>query len=286
MTSRAISVQSGMNPAAGSLVIRKPKTPRVWSLSRLPSPAEKPLLWLAALVMSWALWELITRVFVNNALLLPTPETTVRAAWSMYVTDRSIYPHLLSSAKEAGIGFALALIGIPLGLLIGSSRRMTMMLEPLNAAMYSLPHIALVPVAIVWFGLSIWSKVFIVFISTFFLILINTEDGVATVDRELSDVTKAFGSSRAHRFFTLTVPGTVPFIIGGIKLAVGRALVGVVAAELFAANQGLGYLLSIYGDTFQTARLFVVIATFAVAGGALTVLVGAVGRIFDRWRIE
>jgi NitT/TauT family transport system permease protein len=245
---------------------------------------ERPLLWLLALVIVWLVWRLIA-MLIAKPLLMPTPAAFVEAAWNMFVAGPTIYGAFWVSMREAGIGFAIALIGVPLGLMIGSSKRLYAMFEPINSAAYSLPHIALVPIAIVWFGLGIWSKLFMVFISTFFVIVISTTEGVSTVGRELQDVALVFGVSRLRRFFTLTVPGTMPFIMAGVRLGVGRALVGVVAAELFASTSGLGHLLSIYGNNFQTAELFVDIATFAVVGGIASVLIGIVARWFDRWRV-
>jgi NitT/TauT family transport system permease protein len=207
-------------------------------------------------------------------------------AWQLYVTDHSVYGDFARSMIEAGVGFGISLAGIPLGLLIGLSKRVQTAMEPINSAMYALPHISLVPLAIVWFGLGITSKAFIVFISAFFLIMINVTAGVATIGRELRDVPFTFGASRWRMFWTLIVPGSVPFIMVALQLAIGRALVGVVAAELFASNKGLGYLLSIFGNNFETANLFVIIATFALVGAIMSVLVGFLARRFEKWLVE
>ncbi len=248
--------------------------------------AERPVLWLLSLVLFALVWQGVADLAVRKPFLLPAPGDVAAAAWQMFIVQRTIYGDIGTSATEAGIGFAISLLAIPLGLVVGSSRRLTTFVEPINAAVYALPHIALVPTAIIWFGLGMGSKVFIVVISAFFLIFINTIAGVTTVDRELRNVARAFEVSPVRAFLTLTVPGTVPFIVAGIRLGVGRALVGVVGAELFAANQGLGFLLGIYGEQFRTASLFVVIGTFAFAGAALTLLVDVVARRFERWRVR
>jgi NitT/TauT family transport system permease protein len=265
-----------------------PAAPRVKLFSAIGRrPAlERGVLWTLAVAITMAIWELAARVIVKNDLFLPPFSKVVVAAWDLFVVQHSIYGDMWVSAQEAGIGYLLSLTAVPLGLIIGASRRATIMVEPINSAMYALPHISLVPLAVVWFGLGQSSKVFIVFLTAFFLILINTIAGVSTVDRELRDVAIAFHVSRFRTFTTVILPGTVPFIFAGLQLGIGRALIGVVGAELFASNKGLGYLLGQYGNQFQTADLFVAIATFAVAGAALSAVVGIIGRRFDNWRTD
>ncbi len=250
------------------------------------STAEHMILWIVSALLAVAVWEAVADLVVKNSLFFPSFREVVKHAWQLYVVDRSIFPDFLVTIKETTIGFLISMIGIPLGLLVGLSRRATIMFEPLATAIYALPHIALVPLAIVWFGLGLWAKVFMVFISVFFLIFINTISGVVTVDRDLRDVAHVYRASWWRTFWSIILPGSVPFIFSGLRLGVGRALVGVVAAELFASNSGLGYLLGVYGNNFDTANLFVIIATFAIVGLVLTALVGLPARYFDRWRVE
>lgn len=262
-----------------------PAGPGWWSRWAASNYREKVTLWLVAAVVLAVAWELIARLLVRSPLFFPPFTTTVDAAWTLYVTDHSVYHHLAQTLIEAGVGFLISLAGVPLGLLAGLSRRLMIALEPINSALYSLPHIALVPLAIVWFGLGIKSKVFIVFISCFFLIMINVSAGVVTIGRELQDVARTYQAGRLKTFMSVILPGSVPFIFAALQLSVGRAFVGVVAAELFASNKGFGYLLGVYGNNFETANLFVIIASFAVMGAVATVGVGLIGRRFEKWRV-
>lgn len=275
-------------PATGPHVAltREPAKPRRrWMQRFTGSPQERVLLWCASIVVIGGIWQIIAVAIIKSPLFFPSFSDTVVHAWRLYITGHSIYGDFGQSMYEAGIGYGLSLLGIPLGLLIGLSRRVMIAMEPVNSAMYALPHIALVPLAIIWFGLGVTSKAFIVFISAFFLILINVTAAVATIGRELRDVATTYSASRWRTFVTIIVPGSVPFIFVAMQLAIGRALVGVVAAELFASNKGLGYLLGVLGNNFETADLFVVIATFAAVGAILSVLIGLLGRRFEKWRI-
>jgi ABC-type nitrate/sulfonate/bicarbonate transport system permease component len=266
---------------------RTPVSPRFPLVEQMAgSTVEHVILWIISALIAIAIWEVIADLIVKNPLFFPSFGEVVKHAWQLYVVDRSIYADFLVTAKETAIGFVISMIGIPLGLLVGLSRRAAIMFEPLATAIYALPHIALVPLAIVWFGLGLWAKVFMVFVSVFFLIFINTIAGVVTVDRDLRDVAHVYRASWWRTFWTIILPGSVPFIFSGLRLGIGRALVGVVAAELFASNSGLGYLLGVFGNNFDTANLFVIIATFAIVGVALTALVGLPARYFDRWRLE
>lgn len=251
---------------------------------RFPS-VERWVLRLMALGVLLLAWQLIAEFAIQNRLLMPTISDTFAAGWRLYVTDHSIYGDLLATAKEWAVGFAISLSAIPIGLVLGMSRRFQIATQPINAALYSMPHIALIPLGIVWFGLGITSKVFIVFISVFFMLMINIMAGVESLDAEFRNIAKAFGVSRVRTFFTVIVPGSLPFIASGLQLGVGKALTAVVAAELFAASQGYGFLLSIYGNQFKTANMFVIIASLALAGAVLTALMGLVTASLAKWRI-
>lgn len=268
-----------------ALTREPPRPRRRWVQWLSANPQERVLLWCAAIVFIGVVWQVVAVAFVRSPLFFPSFTDTVSHAWQLYVSGHSIYGDFAQSMYEAGVGFGLSLTGIPLGLLIGLSRRLMIAIEPVNSAMYALPHIALVPLAIIWFGLGVTSKAFIVFISAFFLILINVSAAVATIGRELQDVAATYSASRWRTFITIILPGSVPFIFVALQLAIGRALVGVVAAELFASNKGLGYLLGVFGNNFETADLFVAIATFAAVGAILSVLFGLIGRRFEKWRI-
>jgi NitT/TauT family transport system permease protein len=282
------SIMTTVSNAAPGTLVRLPEAVTESALARRAKRHPKLERWALrgiALALLLALWQVVASLFVTNDLLMPTVPETVRAAWTLYVSDHSIYGDLAVTAKEWGIGFAISLSAIPIGLLVGSSRRFRTATQPITAALYTMPHIALIPLGIVWFGLGLSSKIFIVFISVFFMLMINIMAGVESLDAEFRNVARAFGISKFRTFFTVTVPGSLPFIASGLQLGVGKALTAVVAAELFAANQGYGFLLSIYGNEFRTADLFVIIASLAFAGVLLTELMNLITARLAKWRV-
>jgi NitT/TauT family transport system permease protein len=137
---------------------------------------------------------------------------------------------------------------------------------------------------IIWFGIGIWSKVAIVFLGAFFPICINSLAGVRTVDEELIKAGRSFGANDMRIFKTVVLPSSVPFVLTGLRLGVGRGLVGIVAGELFAATAGIGYLINVAGATFQTAKVFVGIIIICGFGMFLVDMLTRLERKFDRWR--
>lgn len=250
----------------------------------LHSPARRPIFWVCGIVGVAVIWQVVASVLVRDALLFPSFSDTIADGWVLFVTQHSVYGDIGVTAEQAGIGYALSMTAVPLGLVVGHTDWARMMVEPLNGAMYAIPGIALIPVAIIWFGLGNASKVAIVFVAVFFYLFMNTINGVATVAKEYRELAQSYRSSRWHTFLTITIPGSLPFIFTGLQLSIGRALIGVVAAELIVANSGLGYLLSHYGDNFATGDLFAIIGFIGFSGAALTALVGVWGHHFDRWR--
>jgi NitT/TauT family transport system permease protein len=138
------------------------------------------------------------------------------------------------------------------------------------SALYSTPNVALIPLLILWFGLGMLSKIVIVFLAAFFPIIVNTYGGVRNVSRGLVEIAQAEGASEAQIFSKIIVPASLPFIMTGIRLAVGRAVVGMVVAEMFTAMSGLGGAIVYYGSAFATDKLFVVIILLALLGVSLT----------------
>src|ERR1700723_2615269 len=198
---------------------------------------------------------------------------------------------LLSDMAYSGtnflIGFALALVaGVVLGVIIGWYRRVRLLFDPFLNALYATPRIAMVPMIIIWFGIGIWSKVFIVFISAFFPILVNTVGGVRNIDRDLLRAARAYCASDWQIFTTLALPGSVPFILTGVRQGVALGLIGVVVGEMFGGSQGIGCMVNYGGQTFQTDTVFLGVVIIAVAGIVLTSLAEQLERHFSRWRPE
>ena len=184
-----------------------------------------------------------------------------------------------------GVGAAIA-SGVVVGVVIGWYRRLAMVFEPFLTALYSTPRVALIPLVLIWFGIGMWSKVFIVFINAFFPVLINTIGGVKAIDRDLLRAARAFCASDWQLFTTVVVPGSVPFILTGVRQAVSLGLIGVVVGEMFGGSEGIGFMVNYGGQTFQTDTVFLGVTIIAFAGIVLTWLAERLERHFSRWRPE
>jgi NitT/TauT family transport system permease protein len=144
--------------------------------------------------------------------------------------------------------------------------------------------VALLPLVIIWLGIGILSKIGIIFLGAVFSILINTRDGVKTTPLNLLNAARSFGASKWMVFKSVVVPSTIPFILTGLRLAVGRALVGVLVGELYAATAGIGFMITVAGATFQTDKVFVGVLIFALSGMIGMELLTKLERKFDKWR--
>jgi NitT/TauT family transport system permease protein len=245
---------------------------------------ENWLLGTLSMLVFLALWEGAVRVGLVNPLFTSSPSRIVAAAIEMFA-DESFYGHLEVSAEEFFSGFALAIvIGVPVGILMGWYSRVNAILEPFVSALYATPRIALLPLVVIWFGIGIASKVAIVFLGAIFPILVNTITGVRTIEADFVKVARSFGATDRQMFLTVVLPSAVPMLLTGLRLGLGHALVGIVVGEMYGATQGLGYLIAVAGARFQTDRVMVGIILIAALGVALTELLRAIERRFERWR--
>jgi len=177
-----------------------------------------------------------------------------------------------------------SIVGIILGLWAGRSETFDAMIEiPLNA-LYAVPAVALIPVIVIWFGYGDIAKIVVVFFFTIFPVLINTMRGVQEVDPDLLEVSRSFCSSERKLWRDLLLPSALPYIVTGLRLAIGRALIGIIVAEFFTAITGLGNLIVTNANNFQTARMFVPIVLLSVIGVVLTSLLGLVEARMAPWR--
>jgi NitT/TauT family transport system permease protein len=190
-----------------------------------------------------------------------------------------------ASGAEFALGFLLAAgTAVPVGLAAGWYRRLGFVLDPFVAALNATPRIALMPLIVLWVGIGLWSKVAVIFLGAFFPICVSTFSGVRTVSDVHVKVARSFLAGDAHLFRTIVLPSCVPFIVAGLRLGVGRALVGVVVGELYGASAGLGFLIAMAGSTFQTDRVFVGIGVIAAFGIVCNELLARAEARFERWR--
>jgi NitT/TauT family transport system permease protein len=250
------------------------------------SAAPKILLWTSAASITGGLliWELAGRFVVKKALFLTTP-TQIVVEIVRLTTDGQLQEHVRVSASEFVLGLLIAIIlGIAIGFAMASNKYAKRALGPWVSAFYATPTIAISPLIILWAGIDIWSKVIVVVINSVFPMIINTEAGLRATDRQLVDAARCFGASRLQIFWKVSLPSSIPFLLAGIKLAIGRGLVAVVVAELFGSRAGLGFLLSQASDAFNMPLLFVAVTILAVTGMTLTWFVSRVERLLLPWR--
>ena len=258
-----------------------------------PAAAKLPAWWArgstlsaVSLVVFLGLWQFVTSAGLIEPIFLASPGAIAQVAYEQFFVTGDIYPHILVSLTEAFIGFALAIIvGILLGLAMGRFERVRQVLEPFVMALYATPSVALLPLFILWLGIGLWSKVLIVFLGGVFAILVNTIAGVPTVyhgvdqrtiagvrgtNPRLIETARAFTASETEIFLYIILPAATPFIVAGIRLAIGRVLISVFVAELYASNQGVGFLITQAGTTYNTPLMLMGIVLFTVTGVVLS----------------
>jgi NitT/TauT family transport system permease protein len=217
-----------------------------------------------------ALWEVVSRYVVANALFLAGPSQIAVAIYHLAMTGE-LWRHIGISAAEFAVGYVVAsVLGIALGLTMASSATAKQALQPWVSGLYATPTIALAPLFILWFGIGIWSKVIVVISLVLFPVTINTEAGLRTTSERLIEMLRSFGATKRQIFLKVALPSAVPFILTGLKLGIGRGLIGVVVAELFGSRAGLGRLISQSADAFNMPELFAGVVILAAAGIVMT----------------
>jgi ABC-type nitrate/sulfonate/bicarbonate transport system permease component len=239
---------------------------------------------LLSLIGGLAIWEFGARVVVHNNAFLAAPSTVAVRAWQMLL-DGSLLSNGWVSLQELLIGYVLGVVcGIAVGAAMVQWRGVNDALELWIAALYAAPMVALAPLLIIWFGIGEASKIAVVFIMVIFPIIINTQAGLESVDRRLLLVARSFCSSRWNTFVNVALPSAAPFIVAGMRQAVGKGLIGVVVGELFGAKAGLGNIITSASSVFDMPTLFVAVVTLAVAGVALNALLRRFEVRLSAWR--
>jgi ABC-type nitrate/sulfonate/bicarbonate transport system permease component len=246
---------------------------------------EKKILGSAAVLIFLVIWELVGNVLqLINPMFMSAPSLIGKAAVQLFGSGE-VYNDLYVSGIELFWGYLLsAVVAVPFGIAIGWYKRMAHVFDPFVNAMNATPRVALLPLVIIWLGIGILSKVGIIFLGAVFPILINTRDGVKTTPANLLTAARSFGASEWILFKTVVLPSTIPFILTGLRLGLGRAIVGVMVGELYAATAGIGFMITVAGATFQTDKVFVGVLVFALTGMLGTEMLTRVERRFDKWR--
>jgi NitT/TauT family transport system permease protein len=229
-------------------------------------------------------WQVVAQDFMKGSIAVASP-TAIYHEYILLAKSGDLWRDISASGQEFIYGFAGAVVlGILIGTATGASRVVRDYLDPVINALYATPVIALGPLFILWLGIGIASKIAVVFILAVLPILINTETGIRNVDPRILETAQAFSATRRQVFFKVMIPAALPFVLTGIRLGVGRGLLGVVAGELFASQAGLGYLVLSSSQVFNPAGVFVGITALAVVGIVSMVLLRKLEYRLAPWR--
>lgn len=237
-----------------------------------------------SVVVMLLVWELAWQSGRISPLFFSGPSAVARR-FVLELQTGTLLSDIAYSGRNFAVGFSLAcLVAIPLGILLGWYRNFRLLVDPFLNAFYATPRIAFIPLIIIWFGIGMWSKVFIIFLAVLFPVLINTIAGVKNLDPDLLKSARAFCALDRQIFITIALPSSVPFILAGVRQGVAHGLIGVIVGELFAGNEGIGFMIAYAGQTFATDLLLCGVLITATAGIVITLIADRIQRHFSKWR--
>ena len=249
-------------------------------------PQQKNRLWIVrtlSVIIVLSTWEVLGRQV--DPLFMSYP-TAIAVAASAMIASGELLSGLLSSLNTLLYAFTIAtVIGITVGMLIGRYKVVDVSTDWLVSALYTTPQVAIIPLVILWFGLGSTAKIFIVTVSAVFPILINTTVGVRNVPTQLIDVGTAFAANERQIFTKVIVPSALPYVMTGLRLGLGRAIIGMVVAEFFTAITGLGAIIVKYGNQYDTASMFVPIFVLMFLGVMLSALLRRAEEWIAPWKM-
>jgi len=237
-------------------------------------------------LVAWESIPLWVSLSKGVSLFFTTP-SQVTVKFYELMADGTIEEHFYISAWEFVVGLGLSIaVGLPFGLIMGRSRTLDVLLDPYVTALNATPRLIWLPLLIIWVGIGIWSKILIVFLGAVFPLLINTYTGVKNVDRVLVNMVRSFGAREWHVMKMVVLPYAVPYIVAGLRLAVGRAVLGVVVGEFFASTKGLGAMIARAATAYQVDVVFVGVAIFMGISLIFTFAIKKLESNLSRWRPE
>ena len=238
----------------------------------------------STVVLFFVVWQTVASLTLVNPIFISSPSRVFNAA-SDLIASGELWYHLEVSGIEFFWGYALAiLIGIPLGIALGWYRRFNYGLSPFVNALFAAPRVAFMPLIVIWLGVGFNSKLMLIVLSAIFPILLTSRDAVKTTPANLLQAARSFEASQWQIFRTIILPAAVPFIIAGLRLGAGRALIGLFVAELYVAQAGVGFMIAQAGATFNTDVVIFGAMLFILAGMLTLGLLGRLERRFDKWR--
>jgi ABC-type nitrate/sulfonate/bicarbonate transport system permease component len=232
-------------------------------------------------VLILVVWELVAPFI--NPIFFTSPSNIAIAFYETTVSGE--LPYFLAQSLEVMVyGLVIAIVvGIALGVAMARMRWLDWALDlPINA-LYAMPLVAVVPLLVLWFGIYLKAKIIVVFLFAVFPLLINTYQGVRECDKGLLEVAQSFRSSEWRTWQDVLLPFALPYIIAGIRLAIGRGLIGMIIAEFYTTISGLGFMITKYANVFAMDKTFVPVIVLMVLGVSLTTLLKWAGRRIAPW---
>jgi len=250
----------------------------------LEGVAAERLISISSPIFLLLVWEAVGRFGLVDVRFFPPP-TAIADTFARLVSSGELWSNTVTSLGRIVIGFLIGAVpGLILGVVMGLSRFVRAALNPMVGALYPIPKSAILPLLLLVFGLGEASKYAIVASGVFFLVLLNTAAGVLSIEPVYLDVGRNFGASRLQTFVTIALPGALPLIFTGIRLAWGIALVLIVVGEIFASQSGLGYLINNAYQTFQIEKMYAGLIVMSVIGYASFLLLDELQRWLVPWR--
>lgn len=232
------------------------------------------------IVSSWQLYGTLT-----NPFFMPPPTRVLGELWE-YARSGLLVKGMEHTFLLLVVGLTFgSIVGIPSGLLLGVNRAASDILAPYLQAAYATPRIALIPVVIIWFGVGLQGQLVLVFLQCVFEITIATEAGAREVSGQFVEVARSFRLSRLKTFVSVIVPGSLPYIVSGLRLGLSNAFIGAIGAELFMESLGMGGIVRQAGQSFRTDRVLAIVLVMAVAAVVLVALMRAWERRTQPWRV-
>jgi NitT/TauT family transport system permease protein len=263
--------------------------------------SERGLFGALSIVLFLVAWEGLSRGWWANLLhpllgnaadslrirpiFLAAPTRIAEIAYQLYFVTGEMWRHLGLSGLEFLVAFAIAAaLGIPAGLVSGRYKTLSDATDPLLAALNATPQVAFLPLVVLWVGVGLPARIFIIALLMIVPILINANAAVRTVDPKLLRLAKSVGASERQVFRTIILPASAPFLLAAVRLAIGRGMVGIVVGELYGGAIGVGVMINRAGATFHTAEVFVGVLTIVAVGLILSEIVRRVERRVEIWR--
>jgi len=238
-------------------------------------------------------WADALRPFIGPAadrlrvkpIFISSPSRILSAAYRMFFVTGEIWTDLKWSALQYALGLLLAIaVGVPLGLAAGWYRRLSYAVEPFLAGLNATPQVAFLPLIIVWVGTGLAAKVLIIFLLAVLPMAISAQSAVRTTDVRLMTMAKSCSATEWHVFKTVILPSATPYLLAGLRLAIGRGMIGIVVGEIFGSANGIGAMINQAGSRFQTDRVFVGVLVLVAAGLMLSELVRRIESRVETWR--